>query len=341
VCWQAAQKIVVKADEFDVVGVLRRQLGNKAFDVIRDAGFVNQQRTGIKDNLQRFFHTLGLSNSIMATEMGIVKRIEARYHYSLVLLRQMVITDFKLRYQGSALGYVWSLLRPLFLFIILYFVFVKFMRIGADMPHFPVYLLMGIVIWNFFAEITSTCIDSIVTRGDIIRKLNFPKYVIILSTAFSALINLLLNSVVIIVFMMLNHVPFGLGVLWTPLYVLEIFVFALSIGFILSALFVRLRDINYIWEVVMQALFYATPIIYPLSLVTDRWPGVAQLLLLNPVAQAIQDIRYLAITPQSQTLSSLTSHWYVEAIPFAMVAVTLVLAVLLFKKRSPYFAEEV
>src|SRR6266511_862830 len=125
--------------------------------------------------------------------MGIVKRIRSRYHYSFVLLRQMVITDFKLRYQGSVLGYVWSLLRPLFLFIILYFVFVKFMRIGADIPHFPVYLLLGIVVWNFFAEITSTCIDSIVKQSDIIRKLNFPKYVIILATEVSALINLLLN----------------------------------------------------------------------------------------------------------------------------------------------------
>lgn len=273
--------------------------------------------------------------------MGIVKTIERRYRYPLVLLRQLVITDFKLRYQGSALGYVWSLLRPLFLFIILYFVFVKFMRIGADMPHFPVYLLLGIVIWNFFAEITSSSIDAIVGRSEIIRKLNFPKYVIILAVSVSALINLLLNSVVIIVFMLFNNVEVNLSLAWTPLLILEIFVFALSLGFILSTLFVRLRDINYIWEVIMQALFYATPIIYPLSMVTEKWPGIAQFLLLNPVAQAIQDIRYGAITPQTQTLTSLSNHWYVTAIPFVLVAVTLVVAVILFKKRSPYFAEEV
>jgi len=273
--------------------------------------------------------------------MGIVKRIRSRYHYSFVLLRQMVITDFKLRYQGSVLGYVWSLLRPLFLFIILYFVFVKFMRIGADMPHFPVYLLLGIVVWNFFAEITSTCIDSIVKQSDIIRKLNFPKYVIILATAVSALINLLLNSVIIVVFMVLNHVDFSLGILWTPLFVLEIFVFALSVGFILSALFVRLRDINYILAVVMQALFYSTPIIYPLSMVSEKWPVIAKLLLLNPVGQAIQDIRYLAITPQTQTLNGLVHHWYITAIPYTIVVVCLIVAILLFKKRSPYFAEEV
>jgi ABC-2 type transport system permease protein len=273
--------------------------------------------------------------------MDILKKIKTRYRYSIILLRQMVITDFKLRYQGSALGYVWSLLRPLFLFVILYMVFVKFMRIGADVPHFPVYLLMGIVLWNFFAEVTSTCINAIVGQGDLIRKLNFPKYVIIVATAFSALINLLLNGVVIIAFMLINHVDFTWNLLWVPLLILEIFVFALSVGFVLSALFVRLRDINYIWEVVLQAMFYATPIIYPLSMVTDRWPGVAKLLLLNPMGQAIQDVRHLAITPKADTLSMLVHHWYIVAIPYLIVVAVLVFAIVLFKKRSPYFAEEV
>ena len=273
--------------------------------------------------------------------MDILKKIKNRYRYSLVLLRQLVITDFKLRYQGSVLGYVWSLLRPLFLFVILYMVFVKFMRIGADVPHFPVYLLMGIVLWNFFAEITSQSVTAIVDRGDLIRKLNFPKYVIIVSTAFSALINLALNIVVIAVFMFLNHVDFTWNVLWTPLLVLEIFIFSMSLGFILSAIFVKLRDINYIWEVILQALFYATPIIYPLSMVVDRWPGVAKLMLLNPIAQAIQDIRHLAITPKAETLGSLVNHGYIAYVPYAIVVIMLVFAIVLFKKMSPHFAEEV
>ncbi len=273
--------------------------------------------------------------------MDMLKKIKSRYRYSIILLRQMVITDFKLRYQGSALGYVWSLLRPLFLFVILYMVFVKFMRLGSNVPHFPVYLLMGIVLWNFFAEITSTCVSAIVGRGDLIRKLNFPKYVIIVSTAFSALINLLLNSLVIAAFMFINHVDFTWGIIWTPLFVLELFVFALSLGFILSAIYVKLRDVNYIWEVVLQALFYATPIIYPLTMVTDRWPWAAKILLLSPIAQSIQDIRHLAITKQATTLNMLVHHWYITAIPFAIVLVVLAFAVVLFKKLSPHFAEEV
>ena len=102
--------------------------------------------------------------------MNYFKKIKDRYTYSLILLRQMVITDFKLRYQGSVLGYVWSLLRPLFMFAILYVVFVKFLRIGGDIPHYPVYLLTGIVLWNFFSEITSNGVSAIVSQGDLLRQ---------------------------------------------------------------------------------------------------------------------------------------------------------------------------
>lgn len=269
------------------------------------------------------------------------KKLAARYRYSVVLLRQMVVSDFKLRYQGSVLGYIWTLLRPLFLFAILYIVFVKFLRIGADIPHYPVYLLVGIVLWNFFAEITNNGISAIVGRGDLIRKLNFPKFVIILATAFSALINLSLNLIVVGLFVYLNKVDIGLAALWAPLFILEIFVFALGLAFILGALFVRLRDINYIWEVLMQAMFYATPIIYPLSMVSDRWPEIANIMLLNPVAQAIQDVRFVLVTPATQTASSLgSSSWFVVA-PFIVVVIVAVTAVVFFKKRSPSFAEEV
>lgn len=267
--------------------------------------------------------------------------MQRRYRYSLILLRQMVLTDFKIRYQGSALGYVWSLLRPLFLFVIMYAVFVKFLRIGADMPHFPVYLLTGIVLWNFFAEIASNSISAIVAQRDLIRKLNFPKYVIILSIAVSALINLLLNLIVICFFMAINHVSVGWSLVWAPLYIFEIFVLALSVGFILSAVYVRLRDVNYIWEVLTQALFYATPIIYPVSVVYDKWPTVAKVLLLNPIAQAIQDVRYVAITKDTQTLTGVVHTWYLVAVPFMAVLLLAGVAVLVFKKLSPTFAEEV
>lgn len=269
-----------------------------------------------------------------------IQSLRQRYRYSAILLRQLVITDFKLRYQGSVLGYVWSLLRPLLLFAILYVVFVHFLRFGEGFPNFAVYLLTGIVLWTFFAEITNNSVTAIVNKGDIIRKVNFPKYVIVLAGAFSALINLVLNFVVILVFILVSGIEFRVDILLVPLYILELFVFALGLGFILGALFVRIRDLNYIWEVIMQALFYATPIIYPLSMVSDRWPEVAQIMLLSPVAQAIQDVRYLLITDHTQTLHSLAGL-PVSIIPPLLVVAVLIVAVIYFKKRSPSFAEEV
>lgn len=253
----------------------------------------------------------------------------------------MVISDFKLRYQGSALGYIWSLLRPLFMFVILYTVFVRFLKIGGNIPHYPVYLLVGIVLWNFFTEITNSGVTAIVSQSELIRKLNFPKYVIILSSAVSALINLGLNLIVISIFMYFNKVEIGSGIIFVPLLLVELFLFAIAVAFILGALYVRLRDINYIWEVFAQAMFYATPIIYPVNKVGDEWPTIAKALLLNPVAQVVQDVRSVAITPKTQTLWGLSHNIWYALVPFAIVLCTLLFAVMFFKKRSPLFAEEV
>src|SRR5690606_10435275 len=130
-------------------------------------------------------------------------------------------------------------------------------------------------------------------RGDVIRKINFPKYVILLASGISAFINLLFNLVVIGVFMAIDGVNMSWTAIFAPLYFLEIFVFGLGLGFVLSTVYVRLRDMNYIWEIIMQALFYASAIIYPIAIVIDKSALTAQLILLNPVAQAVQDIRHV------------------------------------------------
>lgn len=267
-----------------------------------------------------------------------INELESKYSYSLILLRELVVTDFKLRYQSSVLGYIWSLLRPLALFVILYIVFAMFLKVGDQIPHYPIYLLTGIVLWNFFAEVTNGSVAAIVDKGGLLRKINFPKYVILLATSFSALINLLINSVVIIIFAVIFKVDISISAVMLPILILELFLFALAVGFLLSALFVRYRDINYIWEVFMQGLFYATPILYPLSLVPGK---VAAVLLLNPVAQVIQDIRHVAITPASETITTLYHSPYARLIPLAIVLIMVVVAARYFRSRSKYFAEEV
>lgn len=255
------------------------------------------------------------------------------------LLSELVRTDFKLRYQGSVLGYAWSLLRPLLLFLILYIVFVKFLRIGANVPHFPVYLLLGIVIWNFFLEMTVQSLGSIVGRGDLIRKIKIPRWMIVFSSSISALINLFLNLIVIAVFMVANQVPLQSTLLWLPLILAEVYLLALGVSLFLSAAFVKYRDINYVWEVVLQAGFYMTPILYPLALIPNE--ALQKIVMLNPMAQAIQDARYAAITHQTDTVYKVFDGGWYAVIPFILVVAAVLVGVTYFRKQSKYFAENI
>ncbi len=266
-------------------------------------------------------------------------KLHAKYRYSIILLKELVITDFKLRYQGSALGYLWSLLRPLFLFVILYVVFVYFLKIGKGVPHWPVAMLLGIVLWNFFAEVTNQGLKSVVGSGGIIRKINFPKYVILFATSMSALINLCINLLVVAVFMAINNVELSWSLAFLPLFILEIFLFGLGVAFILSTVYVKFRDVNYIWEIIMQALFYGSAVLYPVSRVLDISNLAGHLLLLNPAAQAIQDARE-AMIPTLAPAGLSTNPLFVFG-PVVLTAVVLVFGAWLFKKRSPHFAEEI
>lgn len=249
----------------------------------------------------------------------------------------MVRTDFKLRYQGSALGYAWSLLRPLMLFLILYLVFVKFLRFGGDIPNFPVYLLLGIVLWNFFNEMTVQSLGSIVGRGDLIRKIRIPRWIIVISSSISATINLLLNLLVVLVFVVLSDVEFKATALWLPLILVQIYIFALGLSLFLSAAFVKYRDVVYIWEVILQALFYLTPILYPLSMIPSL--TFQKILLLNPMAQAIQDARYAVITHETITLNKVFEGGWYSLLPYIFILITLAIGVTYFRKESSHFAE--
>jgi ABC-2 type transport system permease protein len=259
-----------------------------------------------------------------------------------ILLKELVITDFKLRYQGSVLGYAWSLLKPLFLFAIMYVVFGQLVRLGS-VEHYSVYLLLGIVLWTFFAEATNQGMSSIINRGDVIRKISFPKYIIVLSATISALINLVLNLLIVAIFMIFNGVHLHASVLMFPVYIVEIYVFALGLAFFLSALNVKYRDTSHIWEIIMQAAFYATPIIYPLTIIIAKTKSlvVAKILLMNPIAQAIQDARYSLVTHQTVTISILFKNHIYIIVPIVIVIMVLIVGTLYFKKNSKNFAEVV
>lgn len=269
-----------------------------------------------------------------------MRRIKAIFSkQNRALLAELVRTDFKLRYQGSVLGYAWSLLRPLLLFTILYIVFVKFLKIGNGVPHYPVYLLLGIIMWNFFLELTVQGLASVVGRGDLIRKIRIPRWIIVLSSSIGALINVLLNFIVLAVIMVINHVDVTSSIALLPVLVIEVYLFALGISLFLSAAFVKYRDVSYIWEVVLQAGFYFTPILYPLTLISNL--TLKKIILLNPMAQAVQDARYSLVTHHEPTVWRIFDHGPYAYIPVAIVVVVLIVGVLYFKSQADTFAENI
>jgi ABC-2 type transport system permease protein len=263
-------------------------------------------------------------------------RLRLRYRYPGLILRAMVVTDFKLRYQASVLGYLWTLLKPLAIFTTLYLVFVQLLKIGATVPYNAIYLLFGIVIWSLFAEATSTGLTSLVQRADLLRKISFPRYVIVVSVGVSAMITFGLSMIIIVLFMALARVPLTLNLFWLPLLFVELVLLSLAMALFLAGGFVRYRDLSYIWEVVLQAGFYACPIIWPISMIPAKWQPY---ILLNPMAQIIQDARYCLITDQSATITQVFGSPWVRAIPVGIVLALFVLSVVYFKRKSPHFAE--
>lgn len=235
------------------------------------------------------------------------------------------------------MGHLWSILKPLMLFGVMYVVFVQFLGFGRDMPHFAVALLLGMVIWNFFGETTAMGLTSIVARGDLLRKLNFPKEIIVLSVAVSAFINFLINLLVVLFFGIINHVEISKYAVFAPLYIIPLFALSLGVAFILATMFVYFRDIAPVWEVVMQAGMYATPIIYSLSMISNH--KIVALMMLNPLATIIQDLRHILIFSGNQTIGQFITNKWIVAIPYVLPFVILWFGYTIFKKHADRFAE--
>lgn len=249
----------------------------------------------------------------------------------------MSLTEFKLKYAGSALGYVWSLVKPLLLFAILYAVFTYVFKLGKGVPNYPVYLLLGIVMWTFFAEATMGGMHSIVTRGDLIKKVNFPKVIIVVAAIITSFLTFLLNLIVVFIFLIFSRViPTVSIILFIPV-ALEMVIFILGVSLILATLFTKFRDFAHIWEVSLQVLFYATPIIYPVTIIPHQ---VNKLVMLNPLAQIFQDSRWAIIN------NNIATSWSVLGLPlglltFVIVAVVLVVGLVFFAISSKNFAEQI
>jgi ABC-2 type transport system permease protein len=253
------------------------------------------------------------------------------------LLYLISVTEFKKTYFGTVLGYLWSLLRPLLLFAVLLFVFTKVIRIGSGVEHYPVLLLFNVVLFGFFSEATQTAVRSVVNQESIVRKTQFPRLVIPLSVVVTSLFNLGVNLIVVLVFLL----AFGVTPTWTwllfPVVLALLFTFTTAVSLILASLYVRFRDTAIIWSVTATALFYATPVLYPIEAVPGAYREV---IMINPLTPMFEQVRKWVIDPAAPGAVSAADGWVALLAPIALFVAVCAIGAWYFNREAPRIAEE-
>jgi ABC-2 type transport system permease protein len=265
-----------------------------------------------------------------------------RLVHHLRILRVIAAVDFKLKYAGSALGYVWSILKPLALFTMLYLVFAKIFRLGEISQYYPLALLIGIVLYTFFADATNLAMSSIVARENLLRKLSFPRLIIPTSMTIGSAMTFGINLLVVAAFVAWKQIPPRVEwLLLLPLLV-QFYVFVLGVSLVLATLFVRFRDIGQVWELATQLILYATPIIYPVGFLPEWARTIA---FLNPITQVLQDIRaivlYLDLPPNRITATEAFGSSAGRLIPIGITLAVFAFGLFVFKREEATFAERV
>lgn len=267
------------------------------------------------------------------------RSLRERVGHHLRVLRVIAGIEFKLKYTDSALGYVWSLVKPLSYFFVLWVVFGRFFKL-SDIREYPLYLFVGIVLYTFFVDAVSIALTSVVGRGDVIRRIAFPRLVIPTSATLTAGMTFLINSVAVGVFVAVAGIRPSLQWLLIPPLLLELYVFILGISFLLSALFVRFRDVSQVWELAATLLFYGSPIMYP---VTFLPPWALPVIFANPFVQVTQGIR-VALIGVNQPLESAAAVYGSPLgllIPIGVAIGTFLFGFWFFQREAPNFAQRI
>ncbi len=251
---------------------------------------------------------------------------------ALELLYLIASTEFKRLYFGTMLGYLWSVGRPLLLFAVLLEVFSHLIRFHV--PHYPVLLLLNIVLFSFFQEATSNAVASVVSQEGIVRKTQFPRLIIPLAVVLTSSFNLGLNLVVTVIFLLGFGITPMLSWLLLPVLLIPLFVLATAVSMTLSALYPRFRDVGIIWGVVVTALFYASPVIYTLQLLA-RHHTLFTIVSLNPIAPILELARRWMIDPSAPVSGGTIQI----AVPIAIYVSVCVFAVWIFGREAPRIAE--
>jgi ABC-2 type transport system permease protein len=261
------------------------------------------------------------------------------FRRALTLTVALAKNDFKLRFFGSVLGYFWQLMRPLLFFGVLYVMFTQVVKF-AGTPNFGVALLLGIVLYTFVAEATGNAVSCVMVRENLVRKIHFPRLVIPMSVVLVACFNLALNLVVVMTFAAASGLTPTLSWLGLIPLVALLIVFAAGLAMLLSALYVRYRDVEPIWDVTLQVAFYASLILVPYESVREKSEPIASALVANPLATVVQEARHLMISPEYFSASDAIGGAVLLIVPLAIVAATFALGLNVFTREAPRIAEE-
>jgi ABC-2 type transport system permease protein len=250
----------------------------------------------------------------------------------------LAVTDFRLKFFGSVLGYLWQLMRPLLLFGVIYVVFAEFVQLGDDVRFYPVVLLTGIILFTYFGETTGAAVTSVMDRESLLRKVRFPRLVIPASVALTAMLNFGLNVVVILIFALASGVEPTWSWLQAPLLLAALVFYAFGFAMLLSALFVRYRDVKPIWDVVLQVTFYGTPLLYPIEVVKYEW--ARELIMMNPLAVIVQQFRHAVLDPTVPGAAGVVGGYVPLLIPLAIAVGIFALGLRTFLRQAPRIAED-
>ena len=255
------------------------------------------------------------------------------------LLWLISLTEFKRTYFGTVLGYVWSLLRPLLLFGILYVVFSQFVGVNAEVEDYPLLLLSGIVLFFTFGEMSGGAVTSMVDRESLVRKVGFPRMAVPLSVVIAATFSLGLNLVIVAIFVAASGASPRWSWLLLPVPIALLLILGTGLAMLLSALYVPFRDVRPIWEVFQQALFYATPILYPVEKVAERSATLAKVVMANPLAVIVQEFRHLLLGPSVPSAAKAIGGTEWLLVPAAILIGVTLLGFAVFNRMAPHAAE--
>jgi ABC-2 type transport system permease protein len=248
-------------------------------------------------------------------------------------------TEFKLRYFGSVLGYMWSLMRPLLFFGVIYLFFTQIVDLSKGTPHYGVYLLTGIVLWNYLSEATGNCVSCLLARESMLRKVRFPRLVVPLSVSLTALFNLGMNFIAVIVFALANGVTPTLKWLELIPIALAFVILATGIGMLLSALYVRFRDVEPIWDVALQAWFYCSPVMYTAVRYNTFASGFQRVALINPAATLLTQMGHAVIGGPAYPSAATAAGPAPVLVALAIIPAVFALGWWFFLREAPRVAE--